>query len=335
MKLRVILWVVVILVATCSSRAQTPRTLSYQGVLTDTTGAPRPDGVYSFTFRLYSISSGGTPVWTETKSTQVKHGLFSTILGSVTPLPDSVTFNQQYWLGIQVSSDPELLPRIQLTSVGSSLNALRADVAQTVPDNSLTAAKIASGQVVKSINNLHDDLTMRGANGASVTTIGDTITITAAGGGGGGIGTIQNTNNTITITNPSGPTATVNVKVPLALSGSGAYNAPGAARFDLYNTIAGNGYLQHVTDTGTWQIATTNGAATRYGNRSIREHRSWNSFTAKQIARKRDKLVPGRQYTVIIFCGKRYWDWISRCRRRWLSVRFRLWNVAGKEPFAE
>ncbi len=95
-----------------------------------------------------------------------------------------------------------------------------ADVAQTVPDNSLTSPKIASGQVVKSINNLHDDLTMRGANGASVTTNGDTITITASGGGGGGIATIQNTDNTLSITNPGGPTATVNAQIPFSLSGN-------------------------------------------------------------------------------------------------------------------
>lgn len=254
---------VAVLFAFHSSQAQIPHTLSYQGVLTDTSGAPKPDGTYNFTFRLYTTASGGNALWSETKTATVKKGLFSTILGSVTPIPDSVTFDRQYWLGVQVASDPELSPRMQLASVGSSMNSLRADVAQSVPDGSITAVKIASGQVVKSINNVRDNLTMRGANGASITTSGDTITITASGGGGGGIGTIQNTNNTLTILNPGGPTATVNVKVPLSLSGAGAYNAPGAARFDLFNTTAGNGYLQHVTDNGSWQIASINGAATR------------------------------------------------------------------------
>ena len=202
------------------SYSQIPHTLSYQGLLTDTTGTPRPDGSYSFTFRLYDVSSGGSALWSETKSIQVKGGLFSTILGSVTSLPDSLRFDRQCWLGLQVASDPELLPRIQLTSVGSSLNSLRADVAQTVPDNSITAGKIAGGQVVKSINNLHDDLTMRGANGASVTTNGDTVIIAASGGGGTGIQGIQNTDNTLSITNPGGPTATVNAQIPFSLSGT-------------------------------------------------------------------------------------------------------------------
>ena len=202
--------------------SQIPHTLSYQGILADTAGTPIPDGSYNFTFRLYTVASGGSSIWSETKSVQVKQGLFSTILGSLTPIPDSVRFDRQYWLGVQVASDPELTPRIQLTSVGSSFSAQQADLAQTVPDNSLTGGKIGSGQVVKSINGLHDNVTMRGANGASVTTNGDTVTITASGGGGGGIGTIQNTNNTLDIINPGGPTATVNVKVPLSLSGTGS-----------------------------------------------------------------------------------------------------------------
>lgn len=205
-----------------SSLAQIPHTLSYQGILTDTSGAPRPDGAYTFSFRLYDVPLGGSALWGETKSLQVKNGLFSTILGSITSIPDSVRFDRQFWLGIQVASDPELAPRIQLTSVGSSISAHQADLAQTVPDNSITEPKIEAGQVVKSVNGLHDRITMRGANGASVTTSGDTVTITASGGGAGGIGTIQNTNNSLDIINPGGPTTTVNVKVPLALSGTGS-----------------------------------------------------------------------------------------------------------------
>lgn len=199
-----------LLLFTLSAFGQIPRLISYQGILTDTSGTPRPDGPYNFTFNVYPVSSGGSALWTETKSIQVKRGLFSTMLGSVSPFPDSLKFDRQYWLGIQVAPDPELLPRIQLTSVGSSFNSLRADVAQS----------IALGQVVKSINNLRDDLTMRGANGASVTTNGDTITITASGGGGGGIGTIQNTDNALSIVNPSGPTTTVNVKIPFTVNGN-------------------------------------------------------------------------------------------------------------------
>ena len=198
-----------------------PHTLSYQGLLADTAGTPKPDGAYSFTFRLYTVSSGGTAIWNETKSSQVKRGLFSTVLGSVTPIPDSVKFDQQYWLGVQVTPDPELSPRMQLTSVGSSINSLRSDVAQTVPDGSITTSKIASGQVVKSINNLHDAVTLRAQGGATISSNGDTLTINAGTGGGGtGIQGIQNTDNGLAITNPNGPTATINLRVPFSINGN-------------------------------------------------------------------------------------------------------------------
>ncbi|MGH7599281.1 MAG: hypothetical protein ACREOI_23225 [bacterium] len=109
--------------------AQIPRTLSYQGVLTDNAGNPRPDGSYSFTFRLYTSPTGGTAIWSESKSLPVKNGLFSTVLGEQTPFGAAVKFDKQYWLGIQVGNEPELSPRIALTSVGYSFNSLRADTA--------------------------------------------------------------------------------------------------------------------------------------------------------------------------------------------------------------
>jgi len=74
---------------------------------------------------------------------QVKRGLFSAILGSVTAIPGPVKCDEQHGLGVQVGADPELSPCIQLTSVGSSFNALQADLAQTVPENSITVAAIS------------------------------------------------------------------------------------------------------------------------------------------------------------------------------------------------
>jgi hypothetical protein len=240
-------WIVVFLalcVTVTRTSAQIPRTLSYQGILSDTLGTPKPDGLYAITFRLYDAPSGGTLLWVETQSLQVRWGLFSAVLGSQTPFPSSLTFERQYWLGIQPAGDPELVPRIALTSVGYSLNSLRADTARvalnavsfadsariagTVPNNSITANKIAAGQVVKSINNIRDVVTLRAQGGATITSSGDTITINAGSGGGGtGVQGLQNTNNTLDIINPSGPTVTANLKVPLTMSAASSYgNGP-------------------------------------------------------------------------------------------------------------
>jgi hypothetical protein len=227
-------WIVVFLVlcvtATHTS-AQIPRTLSYQGILSDTMGMPKPDGLYAITFRLYDVASGGTALWSETRSLQVRRGLFSAVLGSQTQFPSSLTFDRQYWLSIQSSGDAELVPRIALSAVGYSLNASSADsarIAGTVPNNSITASKIAAGQVVKSINNIRDAVTLHAQGGATITSSGDTITINAGSGGGGtGVQGLQNTNNTLDIINPSGPTVTANLKVPLAMSAaSGSGSGP-------------------------------------------------------------------------------------------------------------
>jgi len=112
-----------------SSNAQIPRLLSYQGVLTNNAGKPRPDSSYTFTFRLYDIARGGTAIWSEQKTLPVKNGLFSTALGDQTSFDAAVKFNRPYWLGIQVGNEPELSPRIALTSVGYSFSSLRADTA--------------------------------------------------------------------------------------------------------------------------------------------------------------------------------------------------------------
>lgn len=44
----------------------------------------------------------------------------------------------------------------------------------------------------------------------------------------------------------------------LTVSGAGAFNAAGAARFDLVNAAANKGYFQHVLDDGRWQLGTGN-----------------------------------------------------------------------------
>jgi hypothetical protein len=89
--------------------------MSYQGVLTDGSGISVADGDYSLTFALYTDPSGGTALWTEVQPTvSVARGVFSVTLGSLTPL--NLPFDQEYWLGVSVGSDPELEPRTRLTA---------------------------------------------------------------------------------------------------------------------------------------------------------------------------------------------------------------------------
>lgn len=115
--------------------AQIPRTLSYQAVLTDKSGTPKPDGAYDVTFRLYDVDKGGVPLWAETQTLDVRRGLFSAVLGSVTPFGDDLTFNQQYWLSLEVAPEAELVSRLPLTASGYSLGpwTTTAPVGNKVP----------------------------------------------------------------------------------------------------------------------------------------------------------------------------------------------------------
>ena len=99
----------VICLATAAT-AQLPRTLDYQGVLTDAGGAAVGDGLYSVTFNLYEVEAGGTEIWTETQAIEVYKGIFNVVLGTVAPL--ELPFDGQYWLGISIEAEPELSPRI-------------------------------------------------------------------------------------------------------------------------------------------------------------------------------------------------------------------------------
>ncbi len=95
--------------------------IAYQGRLADTAGNPLT-GTYPSIFRLYSQSSGGTPLWEEQwtgpNSIAISDGLFNVMLGSLAPIQqDLVTANANLWLGVTVGSDDEMIPRVQVGSV--------------------------------------------------------------------------------------------------------------------------------------------------------------------------------------------------------------------------
>ncbi len=105
-----------------------PRTMSYQGVLTDAGGVPVDDGDYSLTFRIYDDPGGAAnPLWEETQAVTVDDGAFDVILGEVNPL--TIAFDAPYWLGISIEGEPELVPLTELTSAPY---ALRAAVAESL-----------------------------------------------------------------------------------------------------------------------------------------------------------------------------------------------------------
>ncbi len=177
MKRLIFLGLVLGLCAAHKTFAQIPETLSYQAMLAGATGKALPDGQYQLTFTLYDTAMAGQALWTESQMVEVKDGIFEAILGSNNGL--KVPFDKPYWLGIKVGSEAELTPRTRLTATAYSLHA------RTVADNAVTSAKIASGQVVKSINDLKDNVSLVAGNNVSIDQDGNTLKISAQGANGG------------------------------------------------------------------------------------------------------------------------------------------------------
>lgn len=95
-------------------------TLSIQGTLKRDNGRSVDDGNYPMTFKLYTSATGGMAIWTETQpSVRLVGGLYSVLLGSVTPL--TAAFDAPYWLGVTVGAEEEIQPRTPLTAAPYAL----------------------------------------------------------------------------------------------------------------------------------------------------------------------------------------------------------------------
>lgn len=133
------LYIVIVLTLVASTVfGQAPNTITYQGRLTDVTGAPIvvPQDV---TFAIYSAPTGGTAMWTETMSvTPDVEGVFTVELGLINPLDETLFDGNKRYLGLTIGSDSEMSPRQWLTSVPYSISA------GTVADSSIATEKIAN-----------------------------------------------------------------------------------------------------------------------------------------------------------------------------------------------
>ncbi|MGD2156732.1 MAG: hypothetical protein PVG14_03100 [Anaerolineales bacterium] len=112
----IVIWAVAALAVLFSACSPLETETSYQGQLTDASGAPVADGNYQMTFRLYAAEDAavGDTLWSETQSVPVNDGLFNVALGSNETIGTEI-FVQKLWLGVEVEGDGEMTPRQQLT----------------------------------------------------------------------------------------------------------------------------------------------------------------------------------------------------------------------------
>ncbi len=114
--------------------AAVPQLINFQGILRDGSGNPVANGSYTVTFTIYDALTGGTNLWSEIQSVTTSGGLFTVLLGSTNPVPDSAFNNINRYLGIAVSPDPEMTPRQKLVSVayGYRVNTVDSALGGTI-----------------------------------------------------------------------------------------------------------------------------------------------------------------------------------------------------------
>ncbi|MFC1646596.1 beta strand repeat-containing protein, partial [Candidatus Omnitrophota bacterium] len=105
------------------------------------------------TFRIYSASSGGTALWSETQTVTITSGVLDAVLGAATAFPATMTFNTDYWVSVEVASDGEMSPRIRLTGAAYALNADEIDdidstqIVRNDTDNTISGYLTVQGDV--------------------------------------------------------------------------------------------------------------------------------------------------------------------------------------------
>jgi hypothetical protein len=100
--------------------------LSIQGSIQNSSGIALADGQYELIFNIYDVATGGQAVWTETQpQVEIVGGLYSSILGLITPLSASRTpfdFTKPYYLGVTLKGKQEISPRAELSASAYSLS---------------------------------------------------------------------------------------------------------------------------------------------------------------------------------------------------------------------
>lgn len=101
------------------------------------------NGDYDVRFTIYRVdravsdpypsdTDAGSRLWTETQHLPIQGGKLSAYLGAVTPFPPTLTFGPgEYYLGIRIGTDSEMVPRKKIGAVPQAYNAFFLNGATT------------------------------------------------------------------------------------------------------------------------------------------------------------------------------------------------------------
>jgi hypothetical protein len=124
--------------------AATSDNLNFQARLEGSNGAIADDGNYNVQFKLYSVATGGSALWTESylnsasQGVRVVNGYLTVNLGSITAFPSTIAWDQDMYITMNIggtttgspSYDGEMTPRLKLTAVPYAFQAKSASQLQ-------------------------------------------------------------------------------------------------------------------------------------------------------------------------------------------------------------
>jgi len=176
--LNVFFFIVLCLLAVTHVHAFVPTVVNFQGFLTDNNNEAVPDGSYAITFSLWNGENevNNKILWENTQNVFVERGVYSTALG---PFPYTLTFSEQYYMGIQINGGSYLKINNKFIPLTSTWTAFRSDT--------------SGGRLVKSVTT---DYTISSNDDILLVSDNTTIKLPQASTHKGRIFTIKKTDNT-------------------------------------------------------------------------------------------------------------------------------------------
>jgi hypothetical protein len=135
---------------------------------------------------------------------------------------------------------------------GSGLTSVTHDVSLTGAGTGASPLAIANGQVVRSLNGLHDAVTLAAGSNVTITPSGNTLTIASTGSGTGGLAAVSHDS---TLAGEGTGASPLGVAVPLTLSASfnsnGVLTVINSGADDAIDATADDNAVFGFSDTGT------------------------------------------------------------------------------------
>jgi hypothetical protein len=245
--------IAVLFICVTATLAQTTA-FTYQGRFTDSTLPQPTNGTYNMQFALFDAVSNGNQIGVTVTipAVQVVNGIFTVSLD----YPAAASFDSSpRFLQITVGNIV-LNPRQEITSVPYAIRARNATLANDSNKlGGIEADQYVTGQVVRSVNNLTNNVTLAAGNNITITPSGNTLTIASTGSGTGNGSFIDNStilqpnsNFNISGNGTAGRTFSANIvnsQTNFSIGGTTVFSTPNATsvvagQFANHGLLGGN-----------------------------------------------------------------------------------------------